>query len=122
MALAFFADHCVGTEVIRRLRDAGYETLPLREHLPCDSPDAEVIEAAQKFGTILISHDGDFADIVTYPPSQYQGIIALLVKNHPEVIPQVMDRLLQYLALQPEKTHYEGKLLLVEPHRIRIRT
>jgi hypothetical protein len=70
---------------------------------------------------ILVSLNGDFADIVNYPPSKYKGIIALQVKNHPEVIPALMERLMEYFSVRPEMNHYQGKLLLVEAHRIRIR-
>ncbi len=121
MGLRFFADHCVGYDVVRRLRDAGYQTFWLRDHLPCDAPDLEVIRAAQDLDAILVSHNGDFSDIVTYPPKLYRGIIALQLKNHPESIPTIMDRLLQYLSSRPEMHAYRGKLLLVEAHRIRIR-
>jgi len=67
------------------------------------------------------SLNGDFADIVTYPPSDYKGIIALQVANHPEIIPQMMKRLRMYLSAHPEMEHYEGKFILAEAHRIRIR-
>ena len=40
-----------------------------------------------------MSLNGDFADIVIYPPSSYGGIISLQVKSHPEVIPALLTRL-----------------------------
>jgi hypothetical protein len=70
---------------------------------------------------ILLSLDGDFADITTYPPSEFKGIIALQVKNHPEVIPALMERLMEYISGRPELADYRGKLLIAEVHRIRIR-
>ena len=41
----------------------------------------------RELDAVLVSLNGDFADIVIYPPSSYRGIIAFQVKNHPEVIP-----------------------------------
>ena len=70
---------------------------------------------------ILISLNGDFADIVMYPPVNFVGIIALQVKDHPEVIPALLRRLFDYLAAHPSMDDYKGQLFLVEPHRIRIR-
>jgi hypothetical protein len=32
-----------------------------------------------------------------------------------------MDRLLAYCSVYPEMSHFRGKLLLVETHRIRVR-
>ena len=46
---------------------------------------------------------------------------ALQVRNHPEIIPQMMEKLSGYLSGHPHMKHYEGKLFLVEAHRIRIR-
>jgi hypothetical protein len=65
--------------------------------------------------------NGDFADIVTYPPKNYRGIVALQLRNHAEVLEQLMLRLSGYLRLQPAMEHYRGKLLVVEVNRIRIR-
>ena len=121
MSLTFFADHCVPNSVIQILRDAGHEVRILKEHIPRDSDDPVVIAKAQELPAILVSLNGDFSDIVTYPPSNYKGIIALQVRNHPRVIPALMQRLLDYLAAHPDMSSYEGQLLLVEAHRIRVR-
>ncbi len=80
-----------------------------------------VIAKAQELDAILISLNGDFADITTYPPSRYKGIIALQVKNHPEVIPTLIRRLTSYLTAHPDMSSYRGRLFLAEGHRIRIR-
>jgi predicted nuclease of predicted toxin-antitoxin system len=119
--LSFFADQCVPTLVIQVLQDSGYEVHRLRDHIPTNSPDEIVISQAQILGAILVSLNGDFADIVAYPPSEFNGIIALQVRNHPEIIPQLMLRLTSYLAAHPDRDHYVGKLFAVEVHRIRIR-
>ncbi len=121
MSLRFFADHCVPNSVIQALRGAGHTVLILREHVPPDSDDAAVIAKAQELNSILVSLNGDFADITTYPPARYKGIIALQVKNHPEVIPSLMRRLMNYFTAHPEMPSYEAQLFLVEAHRIRIR-
>ena len=121
MGLQFFADQCVPTVVIQDLCNAGYEVWYLRDHLPIESPDLVVISKAQELKTILISLNGDFANIFNYPPANYQGIVALQVRNHPEVLPQIVSRLKDYLSANPNTEHYKGKLFLVEVHRIRIR-
>lgn len=107
--------------IIQSLRDAGYEVLRLRNYIPPESLDPVVISKAQELDAILISLNGDFADIVTYSPINYKGIIALQVRNHPEIIPQLMERLKDYLSFHPEMNYYRGKLFLAEVHRIRIR-
>ena len=121
MSLRFFADHCISNFIIQTLRDAGYEAFRLRDYLPTDSSDLDVISKAQELNSILVSLNGDFADIVLYPPTNYKGIMALQVRNHPEIIPQLMEVLKNYLSGHTDMVHYERKLLLVEVHRIRVR-
>lgn len=86
MSLSFFADHCVSNAIVESLRDGGHEVECLRDHLPTDAPDAEVIAKAQVLDAFLLSLNGDFSDIVKYPPSDFGGIIALQVRNHPEAV------------------------------------
>ena len=121
MSLRFLADHCVPTLVIRLLRDDDHEVFVIKEHIPPDSKDPTVIAKAQDLDAILVSLNGDFSDIVTYPPAAYRGIVSLQVRNHPEAIPALMNRLLAYCSIYSEMSHYRGKLLLVEVHRIRVR-
>jgi predicted nuclease of predicted toxin-antitoxin system len=121
MGFRFFADHCVSNAIMQTLRAGGHEVVRLREQLPVESLDAVVIAKAQQLDAILLSLNGDFADIVTYPPADYQGIIALQVRNHPEIIPQLMKRLQDYLSSHADREYYRGKLLVIEVHRIRVR-
>jgi predicted nuclease of predicted toxin-antitoxin system len=121
MALRFLADHCISNFIVQTLRDAKYEVFRLRDLLPVDSTDAVVIAKAQEVDAILLSLNGDFADIVTYPPEKYKGIVALQMRNHTEILPHLSTRLTAYLKLQPTMEHYKGKLLVVEVNRIRIR-
>jgi len=121
MALRFLADHCISNSIVQTLREANHEVLRLREVLPAESSDAAVIAKAQEIDAILLSLNGDFADIVSYPPQNYKGIVALQMRNHPEILPGLLARLTAYLKAQPAVEHYHGKLLVVEVDRIRIR-
>ena len=121
MSLRLLSDQCVPTEITASLKRGGHEVTLLREVLPINSPDPDVIAKAQQLGAILLSLNGDFADISTYPPSRYGGIIAIQLNNHPETISSLMRGLLGFLSDHSEQTFYRGKLLVVEPHRIRIR-
>jgi hypothetical protein len=103
------------------LRNAGHKIFRLRDYIPPDSEDEVAIAKAQELDCIMLSLNGDFSDIVKYPPSNYKGIIALQVRNHPEIIPQLMTRLVNYLSAHTEMNYYKGKLFLVEVHRIRVR-
>lgn len=52
--------------MIRMLSNVGHEVFLLRDYIPTDSPDSLVMEKAQELDAILISLNGDFADIVTF--------------------------------------------------------
>ena len=119
--MRFFADHCVPHSIIDALTSQGYEVVRLSTRLPRDAEDTAVIEEAQEIDAILLSLNGDFADLIRYPPEQYGGIVALQVRNRPEAIPSIVDKLLEYLEQYPSRKHYNRKLFLVEAHRIRVR-
>lgn len=121
MSLRFFCDHCVPRGITERLRKGGHEVLLLKECLPIRSPDTAVIAKARELGCILVSLNGDFADIAAYPPEDYAGIFSVQVRNHPEIIPALMARLEAFLAANPAPNYYRGKLFVVEVHRVRIR-
>ncbi|MCU0544411.1 MAG: DUF5615 family PIN-like protein [Oscillatoriaceae cyanobacterium Prado104] len=121
MSLKLFIDRCVPKSIIQILRDTEHEVFVLGDYIPIESPDTIVIAKDRELNAILISLNGDFADIVTEPPSAYRGIISIQLRNHPEIIPQLMARLTEYLSLHDSEEHYRGKLLLVEVYRIRIR-
>jgi predicted nuclease of predicted toxin-antitoxin system len=93
----------------------------LRDHLPINAKDPDVIAFAKSLEAVLVSLNGDFADIINYPPEKFGGIVALQVKNHPESLPAIIMRLLTYLGEHSDREHYAGRLLLVEAHRIRIK-
>ncbi len=122
MSLRLFADHCISNLIIQLLQDAGHEVLRLKDYINTESDDPVVISKAVELDSILISLNGDFADIVTYPPVNYKGIISLQLRNHPEVLPQLITRLKDYLTAHPDMNDYKGKLILVEIHRIRVRS
>jgi len=122
MSVRFFADHYVPSSLIHSLREAGIEVLVLRDYLPTDSPDRIVISKAKELNAILLSLNGDFADIVSYPPAGYNGIVSVQRKNHPELIPTLTERLIEYLKTHIDKAYFRKKLIIAEPHRIRIRS
>ena len=121
MSLRVLSDQCVPAQITEQLRKEGHQVTILRDVLPVRSPDVMVIEKAQALDAILLSLNGDFSDIVTYPPGNYRGIVAIQLNHHPEIIPRLMEQLCAFFATHGDQPFYHGKLLLVEVHRIRIR-
>ena len=81
MTLRFLADHCISNSIIQALRDENHEVLPLKDLIAVESSDATVIAKAQEIGAVLLSLNGDFADIVSYPPTSYRGIVGLQLQQ-----------------------------------------
>ena len=121
MSLRFFSDQCVPAEITNTLRRHGHQVTLLREVLPIRSLDPVVIARARELDAVLVSLNGDFADIVAYPPARHLGIVAIQLHNHPEIIPQLMERLVAFLDGHRDQEFYGGKLFLIEVHRVRIR-
>jgi len=121
MSIRLFMDQCVPRSVTESLRNTRHTVDLLRNYLPIDAKDDDVIACAQGLSAVLVTLNGDFANMISYPPAKFGGIIALQVKNHPESLPAIVMRLLTYLGEHPDRQHYAGKLLLVEAHRIRIK-
>ena len=120
MSLRFLGDQCVPAEITDTLRRHGHQVILLRDVLPIRSIDPVVIAKAQELEAVLLSLNGDFTDIVTYPPTSYRGIVGIQLHNHPEIIPQLVKRLLAFLNRNPAQEFYHQKLVLAEVHRIRI--
>jgi predicted nuclease of predicted toxin-antitoxin system len=105
MSLRFFCDQCVPAEIGRTLCVAGHDVLNLREALPVRTPVPQVIAKALELDRVLISLNGDFSDIVAYPPGKFSGVIAIQLHNHPEIIPQLMKQLVAFLATHPAQEY-----------------
>jgi predicted nuclease of predicted toxin-antitoxin system len=118
----FFLDHCIANSVATALRSAGHEVVHLYQAIPVDSEDHVVIKTAQTMDALLVSLNGDFADIVQFDPGNYSGIISLRMENRPSRIPLLMTQLFNLFSKYPDRDWYRGKLIIVEPYRCRIRT
>jgi phosphoribosylaminoimidazole (AIR) synthetase len=54
MNLKLFADHCSSNFIIQDLLTAGHEVLKLRDYIPVESSDPEVILAAQGLDDLFL--------------------------------------------------------------------
>ena len=66
-------------------------------------PMGMVLAKAQSLDAILVSLNGDFVDIVRYPPTEHGGIIALQLKGHPRTLTAILKILTVYLRNHPDR-------------------
>lgn len=112
--MRFIIDENVRREVADFLKEEGYDLLIL----PPGTDDATIARTAKESGKIILTHDRHFADILTYPSSQYAGIIRIRI-NPPtaDVIIHSLKELFKRLA--PED--FSGRLIILEKDGFRIR-
>jgi predicted nuclease of predicted toxin-antitoxin system len=105
-------------DVIRR---HGYDVVDVRDIGLRHAEDRVIARHAQREQQCLVTGDFDFADIRNYPPQHYAGIVVLIIP--PTVtatyITQLLDSFLVQKALIAQ---LPGKLAIVEPGRVRLRS
>ena len=80
--------------------------------------DPRIAAVCRSEGRALVTLDMGFADIRTYPPQDYPGLVVFRLSRHGHGrVLAVAARLLEML---PE-TSIQGQLWIVEDERIRIR-
>ncbi len=103
------------------VRQRGHEAIDVRDIGLRDAKDAQIARHAQKEKLCLLTADQDFADIRNYPPAQYAGIAVLSLPRNAtsSYINKLLDSFLQQDSIL---TQLPGKLAIVEPGRVRIRS
>ena len=100
------------------LVSAGHDAVTVGNQHMVGQSDANVAMVCQREGRAIVTLDLDFADIRTYPPGDYAGIIVLRLArlDKPRVL-SVLQRLLPVLEQEP----LVGKLWVVEETSVRVR-
>jgi predicted nuclease of predicted toxin-antitoxin system len=116
--MRFKVDENLPVEVAHLLREAGHEaTTMLEEHLG-GSDDRTVASICQQESRALVTLDLDFADIRTYPPAQYAGMVVFrLARQDKSHVLEVCARVIPLLSHEP----LVQRLWIVEENRVRIR-
>lgn len=99
------------------LEKAGYSVSTVTDEFLQGTDDRTLSEICRNSGFSLITADLDFAQILEYPPSDYQGLIVL---RHTKPTLSGMLKLIDQLASALERNSPVGQLWIIEPGRIRI--
>jgi predicted nuclease of predicted toxin-antitoxin system len=116
--MKFKLDENIPVEVSMLLREAGHDALSVLDQGMGGKADEHIIQVCMQEQRALITLDLDFADIKTYPPSNYHGIFVLRVKmqSRSKVL-EVVTKLIPYLPSES----IEKQLWIVEEDKIRMR-
>ena len=111
-------DENMPVDAVRLLVGAGWDASTVYDEHLVGAADRRVIEACQREGRVLFSLDLDFADIRSYPPEDWSGIVVLRPgEPDRDSVLALLATALPAFAIEPVRQ----RLWIVEPNRIRIR-
>jgi predicted nuclease of predicted toxin-antitoxin system len=114
----FKVDENLPDEASELLRDAGHDSVTVRDEELSGADDRELAVVVQREKRALLSLDLDFSDIRAYPPQDYHGIIVI------RAVPQdklALLALVRHIIAALNTEPLQGKLWIVEADRIRVR-
>ena len=112
--MKFLVDENVRKEVVGFLKFGDHDILEVTP----GSEDKEIAQLAKETNRIILTHDQHFADILTYPPEEYSGIIR--IKIHPPSAVAIINALKDLFSkITPDKL--DKKLVILEEDGFRMR-
>jgi predicted nuclease of predicted toxin-antitoxin system len=116
--MKFLLDENLSPLHARTLRAAGHDAVSVGELGLSGADDSVVRAAAIGSGRILVTLDGDFANLLRCPPTDTPGIVRL--RLHPPT-EEAIDAALQFTVSRLAQMSLAGKLVVVDERKIRIR-
>jgi predicted nuclease of predicted toxin-antitoxin system len=118
--MRFKIDENVHPEVADYLCRQGHDALTVWDEGLQGAMHSKVAEACQHERRTLLTLDLDFADIRTYPPEQYAGIIVLRLGSQSRIyVLQAVARL--EMLLSQTENGADGHLWIADEQQVRIR-
>ena len=116
--MLFKVDENLHEDVAVALRSRGHDAATVFDEGLQGHPDHDIAAVCQREGRALITLDLDFANIQSYPPQNYPGLIVLRVADQSRPsIHQLLGNLVNLL----DREVLAGHLWIVEETRVRIR-
>ena len=116
--MRFKLDENLSPTIAGLLTGAGHDAVTVAEQGLAGAEDPDIASVCLDEGRILLTLDLDFADVRTYPPNRYPGLIVLRISSQaPRRQMEVVSRILPSLSGGSP----QGQLWIVEDSRIRIR-
>ena len=116
--MRFKIDENLPIEAAEVLQQAGHDASTVLQQDLGGRADTDIASICQRERRALVTLDMDFADIRTYPPKQFLGLIVLRLRRQdkPRVL-EILSHLVAVLSREP----LQHCLWIVEEDRIRIR-
>jgi predicted nuclease of predicted toxin-antitoxin system len=105
--------------MLRTLRSVGHDAVSVVELGISGADDVAVRAAAIEGGRILVTLDGDFANVLRYPPAETPGVLRF--RLHPAT-EAAIDTAIRWAVTRLSDTDMAGELVVVDEKKIRIRS
>lgn len=116
--MKFKVDENLPIEVAELLQESGHDAVTVLDQQMSGETDTSLAAVCQQENRAIITLDLDFADIRTYPPDQFAGLIVLRLKQHDKIhVLSVFKRVMDMLNTEL----LDGRLWIIEESRVRIR-
>ena len=116
--MKFKTDENLPVEVVDVLYEHGHDAISVVEQQLGGAADDTIAKVCQREQRVLVTLDLDFADIRTYPPDEYSGIIVLRPKV--QTISAIVSLTEQVIRLL-ESSSPIGQLWIFDELHVRIR-
>lgn len=118
--MKFLIDANLLRSITALISGLGHEVEFARDIGLAAAPDSVIAARAETTRAALLTRDLDFADVPSYPPEQYAGIVVLRLPD--DAVAQDIVRVLELFLREPTFTsQLSGRLAIVEPDRVRFR-
>lgn len=116
--MKFLGDIPIGRATIVRLRALGHDTISVRDRLPPNAADPEIIRLAITEERIILCFDLGFSDLVATAGQTIPSVITFRTTIHNA---EYINRRLETILPEIEADLARGVLVTVEDTRVRIR-
>jgi predicted nuclease of predicted toxin-antitoxin system len=116
--MRFKIDENLPRELARLFVDQGYDAQTISDEGMDGQADVQISAVCRQEKRALLTLDSGFADIRTYPPKEYAGIIVLRLDSQAK--PHLLEKVQQLFPILKSESPTK-RLWIVEEHQIRIR-
>lgn len=118
--MRFLLDANLPRSAVEMISKLGHEVVFARDIGLAAATDHVIAARARESGAALITRDLDFADIRSYPPESFHGLVILRLPEH-AVADDIVELLRRFLNDPSLLAALPGRLAMVEPDRVRFR-
>ena len=116
--MRFLLDMGISPRTADFLTRAGHEASHLYQEGLERLPDPEILHKARVDSAVLVTHDLDFADLLSASGERLPSVIIFRLRS---MRPQIVNRYLEIILNEHHEALREGAILSVTDSRIRVR-